>query len=73
VVSDPGKIAIHYFKGWFLIDAIAAVPFDLLLVYSDEVFSLDYIYNKTIAHFLIDNHFDGPSKNSQTAKVGPGC
>ncbi|KHN72214.1 Potassium voltage-gated channel subfamily H member 6 [Toxocara canis] len=32
VVSHPGKIAIHYFKGWFIIDMIAAVPFDLLLV-----------------------------------------
>uniref|UniRef100_A0A0R3R100 Ion_trans domain-containing protein n=1 Tax=Brugia timori TaxID=42155 RepID=A0A0R3R100_9BILA len=39
VVSHPGKIAIHYFKGWFIIDMIAAVPFDLLLVNtnSDEV------------------------------------
>ena len=31
VVSNPGKIAVHYFKGWFLIDAVAAIPFDLLL------------------------------------------
>lgn len=31
VVSDPGKIAIHYFKGWFLIDMVAAIPFDLLI------------------------------------------
>ncbi|XP_073769333.1 voltage-gated inwardly rectifying potassium channel KCNH7 [Danio rerio] len=31
VVSHPGKIAIHYFKGWFLIDMVAAVPFDLLI------------------------------------------
>uniref|UniRef100_A0A183C8X5 Cyclic nucleotide-binding domain-containing protein n=1 Tax=Globodera pallida TaxID=36090 RepID=A0A183C8X5_GLOPA len=36
VVSDPGKIATHYFKGWFLIDMIAAVPFDLLLVETDS-------------------------------------
>uniref|UniRef100_A0A1I7WIV1 Cyclic nucleotide-binding domain-containing protein n=1 Tax=Heterorhabditis bacteriophora TaxID=37862 RepID=A0A1I7WIV1_HETBA len=42
VVSHPGKIAIHYFKGWFVIDMIAAVPFDLLLVNtnSDEVFGI---------------------------------
>uniref|UniRef100_A0A0R3RIP7 Ion_trans domain-containing protein n=1 Tax=Elaeophora elaphi TaxID=1147741 RepID=A0A0R3RIP7_9BILA len=50
VVSHPGKIAIHYFKGWFIIDMIAAVPFDLLLVNtnSDEVtsyFSFTYSYN----------------------------
>uniref|UniRef100_A0A8C5U366 Potassium voltage-gated channel subfamily H member 6 n=1 Tax=Malurus cyaneus samueli TaxID=2593467 RepID=A0A8C5U366_9PASS len=31
VVSHPGKIAIHYFKGWFLIDMVAAIPFDLFL------------------------------------------
>lgn len=42
VVSHPGKIAIHYFKGWFIIDMIAAVPFDLLLVNtnSDETTTL---------------------------------
>jgi len=39
VVSHHGKIAIHYFKGWFLIDMVAAIPFDLLLFNfeSDEV------------------------------------
>ncbi|KAI1285958.1 Potassium voltage-gated channel subfamily H member 7 [Halotydeus destructor] len=31
VVSHPGKIAIHYLKGWFIIDLVAAIPFDLLL------------------------------------------
>ncbi|XP_064645077.1 potassium voltage-gated channel subfamily H member 6-like isoform X2 [Lineus longissimus] len=31
VVADPQKIAINYVKGWFLLDAIAAIPFDLLL------------------------------------------
>ncbi|XP_044860245.1 potassium voltage-gated channel subfamily H member 2 [Mauremys mutica] len=31
VVSQPGRIAIHYFKGWFLIDMVAAIPFDLLV------------------------------------------
>ncbi|XP_066597714.1 potassium voltage-gated channel subfamily H member 6 isoform X4 [Prorops nasuta] len=35
VVSRPGKIAVHYLKGWFLIDLVAAIPFDLLLVGSD--------------------------------------
>lgn len=39
VVSHPGRIAVHYLSGWFLIDLVAAVPFDLLLVNSgtDEV------------------------------------
>lgn len=39
VVSHPGKIAVHYFKGWFIIDVVAAIPFDLLLfgAHTDEV------------------------------------
>ncbi|KFD69238.1 hypothetical protein M514_04553 [Trichuris suis] len=42
VISHPGKIAIHYFKGWFLIDVVAAIPFDLLLfnANSDETTTL---------------------------------
>ncbi|XP_043484495.1 potassium voltage-gated channel subfamily H member 2 isoform X3 [Leptopilina heterotoma] len=35
VVSHPGKIAVHYLKGWFVIDLVAAIPFDLLLFGSD--------------------------------------
>lgn len=35
VVSHPGKIAVHYFRGWFIIDLVAAIPFDLLLFGSD--------------------------------------
>ena len=31
VLTDPQKIAVNYVKGWFLIDAVAAIPFDLLL------------------------------------------
>ncbi|XP_048416779.1 potassium voltage-gated channel subfamily H member 6a isoform X1 [Stegostoma tigrinum] len=42
VVSHPAKIAIHYFKGWFLIDIVAAIPFDLLIFRSgsDETTTL---------------------------------
>lgn len=36
VVSHPGKIALHYFKGWFLIDVVAAIPFDLMLIGSES-------------------------------------
>lgn len=36
IVSHPGKIALHYFKGWFLIDVVAAIPFDLMLIGSDS-------------------------------------
>lgn len=43
VVSHPGRIAVHYLSGWFLIDLVAAIPFDLLLVNSDtEVCSKNY-------------------------------
>ena len=35
VVSEPSKIAVHYFRGWFIIDLVAAIPFDLLLFGSD--------------------------------------
>ncbi|XP_076328225.1 voltage-gated inwardly rectifying potassium channel KCNH2-like isoform X2 [Tachypleus tridentatus] len=39
VVSLPGRIAVHYLRGWFIIDVVAAIPFDLLLFGSetDEV------------------------------------
>jgi len=30
VVSHPKVIAINYLKGWFLLDLLAALPFDLL-------------------------------------------
>lgn len=35
VVSHPAKIAVHYLRGWFVIDLVAAIPFDLFLVGSD--------------------------------------
>lgn len=31
VVSGPWQIAVHYLRGWFVIDLVAAIPFDLLL------------------------------------------
>jgi hypothetical protein len=31
VIIDPHKIANNYIKGWFIIDCMAALPFDLLL------------------------------------------
>uniref|UniRef100_A0A061QFY8 Putative voltage-gated potassium channel n=1 Tax=Cupiennius salei TaxID=6928 RepID=A0A061QFY8_CUPSA len=35
VVSHPGKIAVHYLRGWFVIDVVAAIPFDLLFLGSE--------------------------------------
>ena len=39
VVSHPCRIAVHYFKTWFIIDLVAAVPFELLIMIgnTDEV------------------------------------
>lgn len=58
VVSHPGKIAIHYFKGWFIIDMIAAVPFDLLLVNtnSEEVRILREL-KRIYLHSVITNNY----------------
>ncbi|KAM6919933.1 voltage-gated inwardly rectifying potassium channel KCNH6-like [Lycodopsis pacificus] len=36
VVSQSSRIAVHYFRGWFLIDMVAAIPFDLLIYRSGE-------------------------------------
>ncbi|XP_077481778.1 voltage-gated inwardly rectifying potassium channel KCNH6 [Stigmatopora argus] len=42
VVTQPGRIAKHYLKGWFPIDLFAAIPFDLLIFRSgsDEMATL---------------------------------
>ena len=37
VVSNPKSIAVNYMRGWFLLDLVAALPFDL--VYATEVHS----------------------------------
>lgn len=58
VVSHPGRIAIHYLTGWFLIDLVAAIPFDLLLVGSDtdEVIDLKQQLNKPTGHLDRECH-----------------
>ena len=30
VVSKSSSIAFHYLKGWFILDLVAALPFDLI-------------------------------------------
>lgn len=51
VVSHPGKIAVHYLKGWFIIDLVAAIPFDLLLVGSDTD-EVSYVARFAFPRFL---------------------
>ena len=46
VISEPSKIAVHYFRGWFIIDLVAAIPFDLLLFGSDT----DEVINSINTH-----------------------
>uniref|UniRef100_H3C3A5 Voltage-gated inwardly rectifying potassium channel KCNH2 n=1 Tax=Tetraodon nigroviridis TaxID=99883 RepID=H3C3A5_TETNG len=36
VVTQSSRIAVHYLKGWFLIDMVAAIPFDLLIFRSED-------------------------------------
>ena len=48
VVSNPKKIATHYLKGWFLIDLVAAIPFDALFFRSQE---------KQVFIFLLQDSF----------------
>jgi hypothetical protein len=56
VVSHPGKIAVHYLRGWFLIDLVAAIPFDLLLFGSDT----DEV---RVAHSVIYDEISGLCRN----------
>ena len=53
VVSQPSKIAVHYFRGWFIIDLVAAIPFDLLLFGSDtdEVGAITIYVSTTINRY----------------------
>jgi len=32
VVSDPCRVAVNYMKGWFMVDLLAAIPFELLIM-----------------------------------------
>lgn len=57
VVSVPGQIAIHYFKGWFLIDMAAAIPFDLLLFGSEtddvSLYFMLFVTDDAIGQFFV--------------------
>lgn len=50
IVDDRKTIAIKYFKGWFLIDVLSILPFDLLaqLMASDDSESTAQGYNGMI-------------------------
>jgi len=53
VVSSPRSIAVNYLKGWFAVDFLAAIPFDLL--YASDVYNAQV----RILYPTIDlNHFN---------------
>ncbi|XP_058621563.1 potassium voltage-gated channel subfamily H member 2 isoform X3 [Onychostoma macrolepis] len=52
VVSHPLRIAVHYFKGWFLIDMVAAIPFDLLIDRTGEEMGAEPTQQTTLIGLL---------------------
>ena len=54
VVSDPRHICLHYLRGWFILDLVAALPFDL--IYASEVSDTFRVSNDT-AYNLARNTF----------------
>lgn len=53
VVSDSKLIAINYLKGWFVVDLLAALPFDHLYasdLYNGEVSKISYYIFYTSTH-----------------------
>lgn len=57
VVSHPLRIAVHYFKGWFLIDMVAAIPFDLLIYDNGEEVSAPLTSEPCLCFSLIFTRF----------------
>ena len=51
VVSSPKKIAIHYLKTWFIVDFIAAIPFDYFI--PDEANGVRIQVTKNVLHWFI--------------------
>lgn len=51
VVSNSRLIAVNYFRSWFIVDLLAALPFDLL--YASQVYDGGvsiYLFNKLIQY-----------------------
>ena len=48
VISAPSKIAVHYFRGWFIINLVAAIPFDLVSTYQLHIVNSLFAYTKEI-------------------------
>ncbi|KAI8116740.1 Potassium voltage-gated channel subfamily H member 3 [Lucilia cuprina] len=51
VVSDSKMIAINYLKGWFVVDLLAALPFDHLYasnLYNGEIFVIPFTFVRRV-------------------------
>jgi len=68
VVSHPIKIAVHYLKGWFIIDLVAAIPFDLLLVGSDTD-EVNFVARFAFSRYLPSK----PDLAFARSHLGPSC
>ena len=55
VVYDSRQIALNYIRGWFLLDLLAAIPFDLLYAFQVNTVSTDFIYVYACMFTLIVN------------------
>ena len=53
VVSDPKSICFHYLRGWFILDLLAALPFDL--IYASEVSPSLRVSTSTSSTYFITN------------------
>jgi hypothetical protein len=68
-VYDPMVIAKNYLKGWFVIDAFSAMPYDLILFGSGNIdvnnLSFSNIYERAFYFYF---YFDLDSKNNRPVK-----
>eukprot|EP00854_Cymbomonas_tetramitiformis_P021920 gene21920-26395_t len=52
VVYDNKKIVQRYLGGWFAVDLISILPFDILVIYKAEYKKMRGVHGKLIAHVL---------------------
>ena len=50
IIYDQKKIAIHYLKGWFILDFLAALPFEALYFINQSWVSILHLFLATVAH-----------------------
>ncbi|KAL3321011.1 Potassium voltage-gated channel subfamily H member 4 [Cichlidogyrus casuarinus] len=43
VVYEPRQIALHYIRGWLVLDLIAAIPFDLIFYRTDKLATVNML------------------------------